>query len=384
MITGCVVVRDEGSLLGEALASLAAIVDRIVVVDHGSADDSARIARAAGARVLDGSAVGYEDARNVYLDAVTEGWVLVLDADERIVDAGPDLRRRLRAWTEARADSRDAYALTRYEYMGAGDLAEVDIVRLWRARPEVRYARRAWHASVARSIEAAGGRLAPIALAMHHVDLLESAGRAAHKRARARARGARALEGAEGSPMLHAFMGLELAAEGRLEQACAQFAECAGRDPGCGPLAALFTAQVRLAQGNLHECERLALASLDGPRWLRGNQHGHALLAEVAARRGDLSLALTHALAARAIRPCNASSHLNVCALSLALNRGSPRRHFARALRANPWLLDPRVYAPGDRPTIYGHQRTILSLVGDPRTLGVRCGALDPRALDPS
>jgi hypothetical protein len=313
----------------------------------------------------------------VYLDAVTDGWVLVLDADERLVDpfgAPGALRERLRAWTEAREHSPHAYALARYEYLGDGQFTELDIVRLWRARSSVRYARSAWHASVMASIERAGGGIDAVPLGIHHVDLL-CEGRARWKRARAVERGTRELSREGCSPLLYAYMGLELAALGLLDEARARFAQCAEREPLCAPTAALFTAQVRLAEGDLDACEREARASLHGARVFRGCYHGHVLLAECAARRGQLELALSHALTARSLRWWNASAHLNLCALALSLNRGSPATHFARALRANPWLLDPALDARGDRPTIYGLQRSLLSLVDRPRTLAARCRA---------
>ena len=46
------IVRDEERCLARCLDSVAGVVDELVVVDTGSTDDTVRIARAAGARVL--------------------------------------------------------------------------------------------------------------------------------------------------------------------------------------------------------------------------------------------------------------------------------------------------------------------------------------------
>ncbi|MFE0026162.1 glycosyltransferase [Amycolatopsis sp. NPDC059021] len=77
------IVRDEEALLGRVLRDAAGFCDEMVVVDTGSRDRTRRIAREAGARVLD---VGWDDdfaaARNVSLDACTGDWVLWLDADD--------------------------------------------------------------------------------------------------------------------------------------------------------------------------------------------------------------------------------------------------------------------------------------------------------------
>jgi tetratricopeptide (TPR) repeat protein len=94
-ITLCMIVRDEEAMLGACLASAREAVNDIVVVDTGSRDASKRIAREAGARVFD--FVWCDDfaaARNEALRHARGEWVLVLDADERLMPKGA---RALRA-----------------------------------------------------------------------------------------------------------------------------------------------------------------------------------------------------------------------------------------------------------------------------------------------
>ena len=93
----CLIARDESAFLGACLASVRDVVDECIVCDTGSTDDTVAIAKAAGATVVfhpwndDFSA-----ARNVALDAATGDWILVLDADERLLpSAGPLLRKAL-------------------------------------------------------------------------------------------------------------------------------------------------------------------------------------------------------------------------------------------------------------------------------------------------
>jgi tetratricopeptide (TPR) repeat protein len=88
-ITLCMIVRDEEAMLEACLASARASVDDMVVVDTGSADATKRIARDAGARVFD--FVWRDDfaaARNAALRHASGDWILVLDADERLVSDG--------------------------------------------------------------------------------------------------------------------------------------------------------------------------------------------------------------------------------------------------------------------------------------------------------
>ena len=93
----CLIARDEEALLPGCLASVQGVVAEIVVVDTGSADATPRIAREAGALLVEHPwADDFAAARNAALDAATGDWVLVLDADERLAPgAGTALRRAL-------------------------------------------------------------------------------------------------------------------------------------------------------------------------------------------------------------------------------------------------------------------------------------------------
>lgn len=86
-ISLAMIVRDEERCLQRCLDSVSGVVDEIVVVDTGSVDSTADIARGAGARVLQ---IAWPDdfavARNVALDACTGDWRLVLDADEWLAE----------------------------------------------------------------------------------------------------------------------------------------------------------------------------------------------------------------------------------------------------------------------------------------------------------
>ena len=93
-ISLCMIVKNEAHALPRCLAAARPWVDEIVVVDTGSTDETAAIARAHGAIVV---AWAWRDdfaaARNESLRHATGDWILVLDADETLVDgAGPALR----------------------------------------------------------------------------------------------------------------------------------------------------------------------------------------------------------------------------------------------------------------------------------------------------
>lgn len=95
-LTLAMIVRDGGRNLASLLEEARPHVDHILVGDTGSRDGSRAVAESLGARILD---VPWQDdfaaARNAVLDACPEGWVLILDADERMA---PDDWRGLFRW----------------------------------------------------------------------------------------------------------------------------------------------------------------------------------------------------------------------------------------------------------------------------------------------
>lgn len=77
------IVRDEARCIARCLASAAPHVDRMIVLDTGSTDDTVAIAEAAGAEVARFAWIDdFAAARNAALDLSDADWNLVLDADE--------------------------------------------------------------------------------------------------------------------------------------------------------------------------------------------------------------------------------------------------------------------------------------------------------------
>jgi len=103
-ISVAVIAHDEEENLPGLLETLG-FADEVVVLDAGSSDRTAEIARAAGAIVLTG-----ENLRNLNVnktravEATTGDWIIYLDADERVP---PELADEIRA-----ADGRGCVAFT--------------------------------------------------------------------------------------------------------------------------------------------------------------------------------------------------------------------------------------------------------------------------------
>jgi glycosyltransferase involved in cell wall biosynthesis len=98
-VSALVVARNEEAMLGECLASLG-FADEIVVVLDRCEDRSAELARAAGARVIEGAWELEGERRNLGIEACASDWIVEIDADERVPEA---LRQEIRGHIAAAA-----------------------------------------------------------------------------------------------------------------------------------------------------------------------------------------------------------------------------------------------------------------------------------------
>jgi tetratricopeptide (TPR) repeat protein len=367
-VTGCVVARDEEAHLAGCLASLEGAVDELLVVDHGSRDATARVARAAGARVITADAAHHEIARNAYLEAARTPWVLVLDADERLDEAArPAVRSLIR---EAPGDVM-AFAQERYDYLGRGRWASARIVRLFRAHPAIRYFQSRAHASVVPAIEALGGRIAHARAPLHHLDALLPRDHAT-KREGMRARLAAEID--DGAmAVMRCFLALELFARGDDREASEQLHEAMRQNARCEPIARLFLAQQHRARGRLDEAAAEARRVLAGERAFRGRANAWVVLADAHDRQGDAAAARAAARDALAEGP-SASHHLNLAALLEDVDREAARAHLDRACEANPWLLSASIFGDATPTSIFHQQDALLARVPRGDVLATRLG----------
>ncbi|MDP9799904.1 GT2 family glycosyltransferase [Catenuloplanes nepalensis] len=98
LVSASMIVRDEAASIGASIDAVTPFVDEVVVYDTGSVDDTVAVARAHGARVIDGFwDEHFGDARNRAIAHCTGRWVLWVDADETAAGDPDALRRRLSA-----------------------------------------------------------------------------------------------------------------------------------------------------------------------------------------------------------------------------------------------------------------------------------------------
>jgi glycosyltransferase involved in cell wall biosynthesis len=92
-LTVTVITKNEATNVDACLASVA-WADEVLVVDCGSTDGTADLARARGARVVVRDWPGYSAQKNFAATEATHDWILSVDADERVT---PALAQEIRA-----------------------------------------------------------------------------------------------------------------------------------------------------------------------------------------------------------------------------------------------------------------------------------------------
>jgi tetratricopeptide (TPR) repeat protein len=149
------IVRDEEGNLPACLESAAGLFDELVVVDTGSADRTAEIARSFGARVFEFPWVDdFAAARNAALSHATGDYAFWLDADDRVE---PAEGARLRALLDGLRAPDAAYVVrcSCDPDPAGGGATVVDHVRLFPLRDDVRWTYRV-HEQILPALRRAG------------------------------------------------------------------------------------------------------------------------------------------------------------------------------------------------------------------------------------
>lgn len=86
VVAGYVITLNEEGAIEEAVRSLMRVASIVLVLDSGSSDHTAELARAAGAQVRERTFDGYASQRNAAIQELVSiadpDWVIALDADE--------------------------------------------------------------------------------------------------------------------------------------------------------------------------------------------------------------------------------------------------------------------------------------------------------------
>ena len=110
-VSGVVTTLNNAATLDDCLASLS-FCDELVVLDSGSHDATLQIAGRHGARIAAQPFAGYGSQKQAAIDLASGEWILLLDADEHLADAGRAAIER-----ELAAPRADGYRLPRQEWL---------------------------------------------------------------------------------------------------------------------------------------------------------------------------------------------------------------------------------------------------------------------------
>lgn len=135
----CMIVRNEADNLGRCLESVRGVFDEMVVVDTGSNDTTAQIARDHGAQVFPFDWVDdFSAARNESMRHASGDWLLWLDADEFFDEAN---LRLLRDLLDRLGDEDRCYLMRQRSLPDqiTGSTLVVDQIRLFRRLPGMRW-----------------------------------------------------------------------------------------------------------------------------------------------------------------------------------------------------------------------------------------------------
>jgi len=132
-VSALVLTQNNAPIVARCLRSLS-FADEVVVADAESIDDTARIARSLGARVIEHPWSGFAEQRRFALSQARNAWVLVCDSDE---EATPELAREIEGVVVSGSQLRLGYRIRRRNqflgrWMDVGPWARDTQLRLFR------------------------------------------------------------------------------------------------------------------------------------------------------------------------------------------------------------------------------------------------------------
>ena len=155
-ISACVIVKNEEANLPRWLACAKAIADEMVVVDTGSTDRTAELAREAGASVYSFEwRKDFSAAKNFALRKAKGDWIVFLDADEYFQEEDiPQVKSYIESYDgEERVAGFFCPIVDIDVDRGGAIMFETVILRVFRRHPDIRY-----HGAIHEMLKAQGSK----------------------------------------------------------------------------------------------------------------------------------------------------------------------------------------------------------------------------------
>jgi tetratricopeptide (TPR) repeat protein len=160
------IVKNEEQMLPCCLDSVQGLADEIIIVDTGSTDGTAEIARRYNARCYSYQwNDDFSAARNFSLQYASGKWILVLDADERLMPEQAEKIKRLLQKTDGIAFYLNFRSRIRESATGAYAVSAHP--RLFKNRLGIRFSGRI-HEQIIESVQKAGGTIGPTDIFVEH------------------------------------------------------------------------------------------------------------------------------------------------------------------------------------------------------------------------
>src|SRR5690606_24855697 len=154
-------VRNNASCIVECLTSIRPYVDEMIVIDTGSTDNTAELARSVGARVYHFPwCDSFSAARNESLKYAQGEWIFWMDSDDVM---SPECGTKLRRLAYQEHPPEQMGFFMQVHCIGSGpegqyDKIVVDHVKLFRNSPHIRFEFR-MHEQIIGSIRRQGGEI---------------------------------------------------------------------------------------------------------------------------------------------------------------------------------------------------------------------------------
>ena len=356
-ITGCVLAKDEENNILDCLNSFNGIADSTVVIDNGSADQTAKLAQEYGANVYN-IPMGIEsELRNLYIQYTQTEWILVLDADERLYLTDSEKIYLFNSIHSKHAP--DAFCLPIYNYYGDGKWSMYYKYVLFNKNSGVRYFETPIHPGLIVEKRHIDVLYFPI----HHFDALLKE-RSIQKRIVYREKLQKTLSSnTQNYAKLAPLLAMEYIVAKQFDEAEKVLLVSLEKYSIEQPMTNLFLAYLLEQRGDYSSASNIALKVLNFStrKSIEGYRiNAAAILTNTHYKIGNVEKAIYYAHLGISEFPLFAHNYINLAFLLKDANKILAKKYMEKACILNPLLTNKKIYETGSVPNIYSFQSVFI------------------------